>query len=119
MNNVILMAALIFGADYKEAYEKASLEKEPMVIFVSAEWCQYCKETEPLLKSVYKNYVYLDFDDDNDRVEKVLKISKNRSLPQILFWSRKNGDWRFKSLIGKHNKPEIEDFLEIVPIRSP
>lgn len=115
----LILSMQLLSADYGSAYEQASLEKEPLVIFVSADWCGTCKEVRPRLNKVYGNYVYLDADDDKEKVDKLLKWTKSRSIPQIIMWRKRDGVWSQKFLIGGKTEKEISEFLEIVPLEIP
>ncbi len=118
MIGLVLSLSLI-SSDYESAFNEANLEKEPLVIFISAEWCGYCKEVRPRLNNLYTKYVYLDYDEDNKKVEQLVKLTKNRSLPQIIMWKKRNGVWSQKFIVGNQTEKAISEFLEIVPPQIP
>ena len=55
----LLLTTLSFPAlaqDDKMMKDKAMADEKPVVAIIAADWCPYCKNVDPVVKAVLKNY---------------------------------------------------------------
>ncbi len=74
-----------FGAQAQEMKDKEMTDKEnmkPIVAVISAEWCPYCKNVEPVMMKLMKeygeklNFVVFDVTNDETSKESMMKAEK-------------------------------------------
>lgn len=72
----MVVFALTVGARAQEMKDKEMMDKEmkPIVAVISAEWCPYCKNVEPVMMQLMKDYgekmSFVIFDVTNDEMIK-------------------------------------------------
>ena len=70
----MVVFALTFGVRAQEMKDKEMMEMKPIVAVISAEWCPYCKNVEPVMMQLMKDYgeklSFVVFDVTNDEMIK-------------------------------------------------
>ncbi len=70
----MVVFALTFGVRAQEMKDKELMEMKPIVAVISAEWCPYCKNVEPVMMQLMKDYgeklSFVVFDVTNDEMIK-------------------------------------------------
>lgn len=107
---------LSYGEAYKEYVRGGA--KQPIVVYVGAEWCPACKTMKPRLKEVVaemglgKTAILAEIDYDEDR-KSAKSVMDGTSLPQtVLFYFTDERPEPFsKVLRGSASKRQIKEFL--------
>ena len=70
----MVVFVLTFGVRAQEMKDKEMMEMKPIVAVISAEWCPYCKNVEPVMMQLMKDYgeklSFVVFDVTNDEMIK-------------------------------------------------
>ncbi|MGE3757011.1 MAG: thioredoxin domain-containing protein [Pseudobdellovibrionaceae bacterium] len=112
--------SLVFEKWDKVRFEKALLEKKPIMIDFWADWCEACKELEhktfpdPKIIELGKKFTLLKFDATKSSPELVelRKTYQIKGLPTLLFFSS-SGVWLSKiTVTGFENAEEFSKRME-------
>ena len=101
---------------YEEAFAKADKEKKPLLILVGARWCASCqimkKETvEPMKENGALKQVVVTYVDKDERPELAEQLMKGETLPQVIVYSKKSGNWKRFSLTGMQSATRMAELL--------
>lgn len=101
---------------YEEAFAKADKEKKPLLILVGARWCASCqimkKETvEPMKENGALKQVVVTYVDKDERPELAEQLMKGETLPQVIVYSKKSGNWKRFSLTGMQSTTRMAELL--------
>ncbi|MEM8736216.1 MAG: DUF255 domain-containing protein [Planctomycetota bacterium] len=101
---------------YEEAFAKAEREKKPLVILVGAKWCASCqimkKETmEPMKEAGTLDKTVVTYVDKDERPELAEKLMRGQTLPQVIVYSKKSGNWKRYSLTGMQSPKRMRELL--------
>lgn len=81
----LFVFALAIGTQAQDTQDKEMMDKEkmkPIVAVISAEWCPYCKNVEPVMMKLMKDYgekmkfVVFDVTNDETTRESMMKAEK-------------------------------------------
>ena len=92
---------------------KFLIEKAPLVLKVSAEWCGPCKTIQPLFESLASEYKNISFYhlDINEIDTTQLKV---KSLPTFLFYDGKGEVLRIIGADPNNLRNRLKDFSEMI-----
>ncbi len=101
---------------YEDAFEKANKEKKPLVILVGAQWCASCqimkKETmQPMKDSGQFDDAIVTYVDKDERPELAEKLMRGSTLPQVIVYSKRQGNWKRFSLTGMQSPKRMAELL--------
>ena len=102
--------------DYKTAYNRAQQGDKPLLVLVTAEWCQPCKvmkaTTIPQLmeKDAFKDFHYTTVDLGTQ--EKLArKLIGRRGVPQLIMFEKRDDVWVHRYLRGIQTTDTVEAFI--------
>lgn len=110
---MVLWLALVTSLSYEQALEKATIERKPLMVVVTAKWCGSCqvmkRDTLLPMADDLKNcvVVYVDYDERPDIAKKIMVGDE---IPQVAVYHRQK---RF-GLVGKQDKGRIRELLKRV-----
>lgn len=102
--------------NYREAYKLANESNDPWLILVSASWCGPCIElkntTIPNMQKSGKLdkviVTHIDIDEEPDLSK---QLRSNSSVPELIFFRKRNNRWLKRVLIGKQSEESIENLI--------
>jgi thiol:disulfide interchange protein len=103
--------------NYADAYAQSVKEEKPLMVVVSAPWCNACnvlKEStiRPMADSGELDNVSLtviDRDNDPDLAKQLTEGEE--MLPQIIVYTKDNGRWKRRKLLGYQPKQPVRSLL--------
>jgi len=103
--------------NYEEAFSKAEKEKKPLMILVGARWCASCQvmkrdTIEPMKESGNLKDVIVVLVDKDERPELAEQLMRGETLPQVVVFSQKSGNWKRFGLTGMQSKSRIGELLQ-------
>ena len=122
MTNVILVALMqvaALGADqgeFEEAYDQSVATGKPLVVLVGATWCPACQTMKnTILPQVAEGggmnqvvFTYVDFDQHRQLAS---RLSRAKSIPQLIRFDRTPSGWKSKLLMGAKSHREVHEFV--------
>lgn len=101
---------------YEAAFSKAEKEDKPLLILVGARWCASCqimkRETiQPMTETGQLKQVVLTFVDKDERPELAEQLMKGETLPQVVVYTKRAGNWKRFSLTGMQSKKRMTELL--------
>lgn len=103
--------------NYADAYRQSVDEEKPLMVVVSAPWCPACnvlKEStiKPMANSgELDNFsvTVINQDDDPELAKELTEGEK--MLPQIIVYTKDNGRWKRRKLMGYQPKQPVRSLL--------
>ncbi|MEA1950582.1 MAG: thioredoxin family protein [Planctomycetota bacterium] len=128
MTGVILMAALQLAAtphqadQFEQAFRTSATTGRPLVLLLGAKWCPGCVAMKNnVLPKIAKaggmadvEFAYIDID-RNRRL--AAKLSKAKTIPQLIRYHRTPEGWKYNMLSGAHKVREVTAFIRTGSIR--
>lgn len=122
MTSLILIAALQLAAapdqadQFEQAFRRSASTGRPLVLLLGAKWCPGCVVMKDnVLPKVAKaggmadiEFAYIDID-RNRRL--AAKLSKAKTIPQLIRYHRTSDGWKFNLLNGAHDVSEVSSFI--------
>lgn len=122
MTNVILVALMqiaTLGAEqgeFEEAYRQSVVTGRPLVVLVGATWCPACQRMKnTILPEVAQGgglsqvvFTYVDFDQHRQLAS---RLSRAKSIPQLIRFDRTPAGWKSKLLVGARSHREVHEFI--------
>jgi len=103
--------------NYHEAYKESLKEEKPLMVVVGAPWCHACnvlKETtiRPMADSGELDTVSLAVINPDEDPELVEKLTEGEEmLPQIIVYTKDNGRWKRRKLMGYQPKQPVRNLV--------
>jgi thioredoxin-like negative regulator of GroEL len=106
------------GTDsYAEAHRVTTETGKPMLVMVSAEWCDSCRTMEKtVLPKIEKHgllqkvsFAVVNFDRERALANKLIG---NGPLPQLVMYRKNGNGWLRRKLVGGHSAEAVEKFIE-------
>lgn len=97
---------------FAEGRAKSIEDRKPLLTIVSAEWCLPCQTLKrDVIKPMEKNG---DFEDvvvcilDIDKTDEYItnQVITKRTVPQLVMYFKKDGEWKILRVSGYDNNPE-------------
>lgn len=103
-------------SQYKAAYNSAKESGKPLIVLITADWCEWCHKLEresiaPLRANGELDdceYIVLDLDHDKEAKQIVGK----QSIPVLMRYQFTNGKWQASKMAGYKPKDEVLSFLK-------
>ncbi|MBN2292466.1 MAG: thioredoxin family protein [Pirellulales bacterium] len=128
MTSVILMAALQLAAapdqmdQFEQAFRRSASTGRPLVLLLGAKWCPGCVVMKnDVLPKVAKagglddvEFAYIDIDRNRSLAA---KLSKAKTIPQLIRYHRTPKGWKYNLLSGAHKVAEVSSFIKTGSIR--
>jgi len=122
MSNIILIALMqisALGADrsgFEQAYDRSLVTGRPLVVLIGASWCSACQKMKnSILPRVAGAggldkvvFTYVDFDQQRQLAS---RLSRAKSIPQLIRFDRMQTGWKSKCLVGAKSPREVYDFI--------
>jgi thioredoxin-like negative regulator of GroEL len=103
--------------NYADAYQQSVKEEKPLMVVVSAPWCHACnvlKEStiKPMAESGELDDVSLTVINQDDDPELAKELTEGEQmLPQIIVYTKDNGRWKRRKLMGYQPKQPVRSLL--------
>ncbi|MGI9516942.1 MAG: thioredoxin family protein [Pirellulaceae bacterium] len=103
--------------DYETAYHRAQTDQKPLLVLVTAEWCQPCqkmKETtiaEMLGNEALQDVHFATVDVDNDEQD-AKNLIGDGAVPQLILFERDGSQWQWRRVEGYQTVAQVEAFLD-------
>lgn len=122
MTNLILIALVQVSAlgadqqDFGQAYQQSLTTERPLVVLLGARWCSACQKMKNLIlpqvaqTGGLKNVVFTYVDFDRQR-QLASRLSRARSIPQLIRFDRTPAGWKSKRLVGARSPRQVYDFI--------
>ncbi len=128
MTSLILVAAIQLAAapgqadQFEQAFRKSATTGRPLVLLLGAKWCPGCMVMKDnVLPKVEKaggmanvEFAYIDIDRNR---QLAAKLSKAKTIPQLIRYHRTPKGWKYNLLNGAHKVPEVTTFIKTGSIR--
>jgi len=122
MTNIILVALMQISAvgaeqgTFEQAYQRSLTTGRPLVVLIGAAWCPACqKMRNSILPQVAEAgglnkvaFTYVDFDQQRQLAS---RLSRAKSIPQLIRFDRTASGWKTKCLIGAKSPREVYNFI--------
>jgi thiol-disulfide isomerase/thioredoxin len=122
MISIILAVAVQVSAlgteeqDFDQAYHQSLTTGRPLVVLVGARWCPACQKMKnSILAEVAGDgglkrvvFSYLDFDQQRQLAS---RLSRGKSIPQLIRFDQTPTGWKSKRLIGARSPRVVYDFV--------
>jgi thiol:disulfide interchange protein len=103
---------------YSEAYNVAKAKQKPLLVMLTAKWCQPCQQfkqqtLDPMDRSnEFDGFVFVkvDVDDDQETANKIFATTGKRSVPQLVSYYEDNGP-KISHLQGKQSVEKVRELL--------
>lgn len=107
------------GLNYEQAFEKATKEKKPLMVFIGARWCASCQIMKrdtigPMQESGDLKDLVVVYIDKDERPELAEQLMKGETLPQVVLFNKEKENWKRFSLTGMQDKLRIGELLKKV-----
>jgi thioredoxin-like negative regulator of GroEL len=101
---------------YAEAYYESEKTGNPLVVILTADWCQPCKTLKntvlsPMIKNGKLKNVSITYVDIEKEEELSAKLRSNNSIPEIIVFKKRSGVWSRRHLIGLQTEQAIEKLI--------
>jgi len=115
----VLVQSSILGADqqdFDKAYRHSMSTGKPMVVLIGARWCGACQKMKHsvlprVVKVVGTNKVVFTYVDFDKQRHLAARLSRARSIPQLIRFDRTPSGWKSKYLVGAKSPREVYDFI--------
>ena len=99
------------------AYQRSVTTGRPLVVLLGAKWCPGCRVMQhEVMPEVEKSggfeqveFVYIDID-RNRRL--AAKLSKAKTIPQLIRYHKTPDGWKYNLLNGAYNVEEVKTFIK-------
>ena len=99
------------------AYQRSFTTGRPLVVLLGAQWCPGCQVMQhEVMPEVEKSggleqveFVYIDID-RNRRL--AAKLSKAKTIPQLIRYHKTPDGWKYNLLNGAYNVEEVKTFIK-------
>lgn len=114
---VALSGSCAFGQSYEQGLAKAESTESPLVIVVTASWCQPCKRLKAEIDSMRKHemrdaiVVYVDAE---ERAELASQLMEGSTVPQLVMFHHSKSGWHRVRAVGLQTKDRILEMLRRV-----
>ena len=103
--------------NYADAYKESVKDEKPLMVVVGAPWCHACnvlKEStiRPMADSGELDTVSLAVINKDDHPALVKQLTEGEEmLPQIIVFTKDNGRWKRRKLVGFQRKQPIRSLV--------
>jgi thiol-disulfide isomerase/thioredoxin len=122
VTNIILLALMQVSAlaadeqGFDQAYQQSLKTGRPLVVLIGATWCPACQKMKnsilPRVAGVgglnKVVFTYVDFDQQEQLAS---RLSRAKSIPQLIRFDRTASGWKSKCLVGAKSPREVYDFI--------
>ncbi len=117
---VAVLHASILAADsgtYAKAHQKTAVTGVPMVVMVSATWCQPCQQMKKTVlpqvekHGLLKRVAFAVVDADRERTL-AQRLIRGGPVPQLIMFSKTGAGWKRRKLIGRQTVGAVERFIQ-------
>ena len=103
-------------SDFYRAYQQSVETGQPLVVLIGADWCAPCQQMKnSTLPQVAKagglRHVVFTYVDADRQPELVSKLSRAKSIPQLIRFDKTPSGWKGELLAGARSAEEVQAFL--------
>jgi thioredoxin-like negative regulator of GroEL len=115
---ILAILLAMFGQTYEQGLAKASSAHTPLVVVVTASWCEPCKLLKDDIESMRKGELrdaVIVFVDVDERPDLAKQLMDGTTVPQVvMFHQSRTGIWKRVRAVGRQTKDRVLEMLRKV-----